>query len=172
MLYGIIGVPFVYNFALRKFDFRGRWSATPKNRGRSKKTQGWIGLKSGGGSLAVGTYLQRGSAPSPPPPGGRTHQCITHMTVMYNPHGSQPPIHCPAPHSLPRGTIDYCCYYPVGDYFTICHLEVKLKYEMRISHCFLIRGFLFLNRSTAVRTAIAFTLCDIALPGTYIIHTP
>ena len=31
MLYGIIGVLFVYNFALRKFDFRGRWSATPKN---------------------------------------------------------------------------------------------------------------------------------------------
>ena len=45
--------PFVYNFALRKFDFRGRWSATPKNRGRSKKTQGWTGLKSGGCSLVV-----------------------------------------------------------------------------------------------------------------------
>ena len=59
---------FIYNFALRKFDFRGWWSATPKNRGWSKKTQVWTGLKNGGGSLAVGTYLQRGSAPPPPTP--------------------------------------------------------------------------------------------------------
>ena len=59
--------PFVYNLELRKFDFRGQWSATPKNRGRSKKTQGWTGLESEGGSLAVGTYLQRGSAPPPGP---------------------------------------------------------------------------------------------------------
>ena len=70
MLYGMIEVPFVCNFALRKIDFRGRWSVTPKNRGRSKKIQGQIGLKSGGGSLAVCTYLQRGSAPHPHPPGG------------------------------------------------------------------------------------------------------
>ena len=66
MVYEINGVPFVYNFALRKFVFRGRWSVTPKNKGPSKKTQGRTGLKSGGGSLAVGTYLQRGSAPSIP----------------------------------------------------------------------------------------------------------
>ena len=63
---GRIGVTFVYNFALRKFDFRGRWSATPKNRGLSKKTQGRRALKNGGGSLAVGSYLQRSSAPPPP----------------------------------------------------------------------------------------------------------
>ena len=63
MLYGKIGVTIVYNFALRKFDFRGRWSATPQNRGRSKKTQGRTVLKNGGGSLAVSTHLQRGSAP-------------------------------------------------------------------------------------------------------------
>ena len=39
---------------------------TLKIRGRSKKTEGWTGPKSRGGSLAVGTYLQRGSAPPPP----------------------------------------------------------------------------------------------------------
>ena len=43
----------VYKFALKKFDFRGWWFATPKNRGRSKKTQGLRALKNGGGSLAV-----------------------------------------------------------------------------------------------------------------------
>ena len=48
MLYGMIGVTFVYNFALRKFDFR--WT--------SKKTQGWTALKNGGSSLAVGNCLQ------------------------------------------------------------------------------------------------------------------
>ena len=41
---------------------------TLKNRGRSKKTEGRTRPKSMGGSLAVGTYLQRGSAP--PPSGG------------------------------------------------------------------------------------------------------
>ena len=40
-------------------------SATPKNRGRSKKTQGWTGLKSGDGNLAVGSYLQRDSGYGP-----------------------------------------------------------------------------------------------------------
>ena len=40
MLYGMIGIPFVYNSALRKFDFRSRWSVSPKNRGWSKKTEG------------------------------------------------------------------------------------------------------------------------------------
>ena len=34
-----------------------------KNRGRSKKTQGWSALKNRGGSLAVGSYLQRVSTP-------------------------------------------------------------------------------------------------------------
>ena len=34
MLYGIIGVTIVCNFALKKYDFRGWWSATLKNRGR------------------------------------------------------------------------------------------------------------------------------------------
>ena len=38
---------------------------TLKNRGRSKKTEGRTRPKSKGGSLAVGTYLQRGSAPPP-----------------------------------------------------------------------------------------------------------
>ena len=41
---------------------------TLKNRGRSKKTEGRTRPKSKGGSLAVGTYLQRGSAP----PGRKT----------------------------------------------------------------------------------------------------
>ena len=52
-------------------DFGGRWSATLKNRGWSKKTEGRTRPKCRGGSLAVGTYLQRGSAPPPPPPGLR-----------------------------------------------------------------------------------------------------
>ena len=58
---------FCIEFALRKFYFRGWRSATPQNRGRSKKTQGPTALKSRGGSLAVSSYLQRGSAPPPPP---------------------------------------------------------------------------------------------------------
>ena len=55
MLYGKIGVTFVYNFGLRSFYFRGQWSATLQNRGQSKKTQGQTALKNGGGSLAVGS---------------------------------------------------------------------------------------------------------------------
>ena len=46
-----------------KFDFRGRWSATPKNRERSKKTQGRTAMINGDSSLAVGSYPERGSAP-------------------------------------------------------------------------------------------------------------
>ena len=42
---------------------------TLKNRGRQKKTEGRTMLKSSSGSLAVGSYLQRGSAPPPPPAG-------------------------------------------------------------------------------------------------------
>ena len=54
MFYGKLLVTFVYNFALRKFGYRGQWCATPKkNRGRSKKTLEWTALKSRGGSLAV-----------------------------------------------------------------------------------------------------------------------
>ena len=34
------------------------------------KTQGQTALKSGGGSLAVGSYLKKGSAPPPFPPSG------------------------------------------------------------------------------------------------------
>ena len=37
MLYGMIGVPFVNNSALRKFDFRGRWSVSHKKRGAVKE---------------------------------------------------------------------------------------------------------------------------------------
>ena len=54
-------------FLLRKYDFRRRWSATPKNRGQSKKTEEGITLKSRGSSLSFGSYLQRGSAPPPLP---------------------------------------------------------------------------------------------------------
>ena len=49
-------------------DFGGRWSVTLNNRGPSKKTEGRTRPKSKGGSLAVGTYLQRGSAPPSPLP--------------------------------------------------------------------------------------------------------
>ena len=40
MLYVKIGVTFVYNFALRKFDFRGQSSASPKKRGGQRKLRG------------------------------------------------------------------------------------------------------------------------------------
>ena len=33
MLFGRIGVTFGYNFALRKYDYRGRWSTTLKKIG-------------------------------------------------------------------------------------------------------------------------------------------
>ena len=94
MLYGMIGVPFVHNSAFRKFDFRGRWSVSPKNRGRSKKTQKWTGLKSGSGSLAVGTYLQRGSGPPPP---RRAGPCPS----------PPPPVHFCTPPPHPHPTVFY-----------------------------------------------------------------
>ena len=53
-----------------------------KNRRHSKKTQGRTGLKSGGGSLAVGTYLQRGSAP--PPPGSHLTLVMGLMTLAFD----------------------------------------------------------------------------------------
>ena len=62
-------------------DFGGRWSVTLKNRGRSKKTEGRTRPKSRGGSLAVGTYLQRGSAPPPPPPPLLPHNSTLHAHV-------------------------------------------------------------------------------------------
>ena len=40
----------------------------PQKKGEVKKFGGQTVLKSRGGSLAVGTYLQKGSAPPPPPP--------------------------------------------------------------------------------------------------------
>ena len=66
MLFGSIGFTLVYTFLLRKYDFRRQWSATLKNRGQSKNTHELTGVKNGGSSLAVGIYLQRGSAPPPP----------------------------------------------------------------------------------------------------------
>ena len=63
-------ITFDDTFVLRIFHFGGRWSVTLKNRGRSKKTDGWGRPKTRGSSLAVGTYLERGSAPPPPPPPG------------------------------------------------------------------------------------------------------
>ena len=50
---------------------RGQWSATLKNRGRSKKTQKLTALKSGGNSLPVGTYLQSGSVRQEDEPSAR-----------------------------------------------------------------------------------------------------
>ena len=40
-----------------------------QNRGRSKKSQGRTALKNRGGSLAVGSYLQKRQYQPPPPPG-------------------------------------------------------------------------------------------------------
>ena len=56
-------ITFDDTFVLRIFHFGGRWSVTLKNRGRSKKTDGWRGPKTRGSSLAVGTDFERGSAP-------------------------------------------------------------------------------------------------------------
>ena len=44
------------------FDF-GWLSVSFRNRGRSKKTAGCRALESRGSSLALGSYLQRGSVP-------------------------------------------------------------------------------------------------------------
>ena len=74
MLSGRIGVTFVYAFTVRKYYFRGQWSATPKNGGWSKRTLGWTVLKSGGSTLEVGTYLQEAV-----PPGTRIR-----LTHFYN----------------------------------------------------------------------------------------
>ena len=52
----------MFNPELGKADFRGRWSAPLKYKGRSVP-------ESTGDSLAVGKYLQRASTPPPPPPG-------------------------------------------------------------------------------------------------------
>ena len=67
-------------------DFGGRGSVTLKNRGRSKKTEGQTRLKSKGGSLAVGTYFQRGSAPHPPGSGSGYCGLESHefMYVFFN----------------------------------------------------------------------------------------
>ena len=54
---------------MRSTPLKAKKGVSPQNRGWSKKTEGWTGLKNRGGSLAVGTYLQRGSAPPPPLPG-------------------------------------------------------------------------------------------------------
>ena len=64
-LFRRLWVTCVDTFVLRMFDFRGRWFMTLKNRGAVKKSEGRTASKSRGGSLAVGTYLQRGSAPPP-----------------------------------------------------------------------------------------------------------
>ena len=55
MLYGRIGMTFVFNFASRKYDLRQWWSATPINRGQSKKIQGQ-------------TPPLKRHVPTPPPP--------------------------------------------------------------------------------------------------------
>ena len=58
MLYGIIGVLFVNNVALRQFDFRGWWSVTPKNGGEGAVNENYR-LKSGAVILEVGTSFLR-----------------------------------------------------------------------------------------------------------------
>ena len=91
---GKIGVSFVYKFALKKFDFRGRWSATAKNRGRSKKTEGQRALSNRGVTLAVGSYFQRDSAPPPPPsqPGIVNSMNISTFTVIIISYGREPNV--------------------------------------------------------------------------------
>ena len=71
MLYGKIGVTFVYNCALRKFDFGATLSLPTIGAGGGGEgvfkgsTQGQTALKNGNGTFAAGSYLQRGSAPLP-----------------------------------------------------------------------------------------------------------
>ena len=67
MLYERIEVTLEYNFALRKYDFRGWWFATLKNRGWSMRAKGQTALKSRGGSLAVSKrQCPPPRAPTPP----------------------------------------------------------------------------------------------------------
>ena len=54
MLYVRVNCTLVYKTALRKYDFREQWSVTPKNRGQSKKIQGWTAVKSRGRGEALG----------------------------------------------------------------------------------------------------------------------
>ena len=67
LVYKIHDIHYMKNFVeeleslLRKCYFRGQ-----EDKGLSKKTRGQTALKSRGGSLAIGSYLQRGSAPPPP----------------------------------------------------------------------------------------------------------
>ena len=49
---------------MRRSDFRGRWSATLKNRVLSNKTQRWTAQKTG----AVDSYILKEAVPPPPPP--------------------------------------------------------------------------------------------------------
>ena len=66
MIYEKNGSHFCIEFALRKFDFIGQWSANPKNIGRSKKTQEQTAMKNGGGSLAVSIATFKEAVPPPP----------------------------------------------------------------------------------------------------------
>ena len=70
MLYREIDVMFVYNFAPRKFDFKGTWSATPQNRGWPKKTEGQNDLKS---AVVVWQWVATFKEAIPPPPPPHTH---------------------------------------------------------------------------------------------------
>ena len=85
MLYGKIGATFIYNFAMRKFDFRGRWSATPKNKGWSKKSQGRTALKSGA-VVGITTFKEAVPPPPPPPPHGHIYlTSCTHLDFSFSP---------------------------------------------------------------------------------------
>ena len=65
-------------FALRNLDFRGRWSATPKNRGRSAKTQGWTALKTG---AVFGQWVASFKEAVPPPLRVDGHPLIPRFAV-------------------------------------------------------------------------------------------
>ena len=89
-----IGVTFVCNFALRRCDFRGWWSATPKNRGRSKKTQEQTALKSRRGAVVWQWEATFKEAVLPPPPplrkaGAFFWQWVAHLKRQCPPPGTQ-----------------------------------------------------------------------------------
>ena len=69
MLYGKIGGTFVWNLHLESLILEGSGLQLPTI-GGVKETQWQTPQKNGGGSLAAGSYLQRGSASPPPPPRG------------------------------------------------------------------------------------------------------
>ena len=94
MVYGRIGLTFVYSSALKKYDFRGQWSATLKNRGGQRKLK--FGQPWKAGAVVWQLVATFKEAVTPPPP-----QCAGGLTP------SLPPIRLTSL-LLPRARPLYC----------------------------------------------------------------